>query len=227
MLAKGGEVTGPDALVLTGGDAVPAELAPLLPSDAFVVAADSGLEHAHALGRTVDLVVGDLDSVDPDALAAAKAAGAVVERHPVEKDATDFELALDAARARGAQRITVVGGYGGRLDHFLANALVLGSARWGDAEIVAWIGRARVTVVREHTEIRGRVGSLCTLLAVGGPARGVATSGLRYPLDDEVLLPGSTRGVSNEHAVPTAAVTVRVGTVLAVQPNALDDEMGS
>lgn len=222
---RAGKVSGTHALVLAGGDAVPAELAPRLPVDAFVVAADSGLAQAHTLGRHVDLLVGDLDSVDAAALEAAEASGTMVERHPVEKDATDLELAVDAARARGARKITVIGGYGGRLDHFLANALVLGSPRFGDVEIEAWIGRARVTVVRARAEVHGSPGSTCTLLAVGGPARGVTTRGLRYPLDDDVLLPGSTRGVSNVLAGPVAVVTVRVGTVLAVQPDALDEEI--
>jgi thiamine pyrophosphokinase len=44
------------------------------------------------------------------------------------------------------------------------------------------------------------------------------TEGLLYPLRDEDLLPGSTRGVSNELVATTAVVTVRAGTLLAVQP---------
>ena len=59
---------------------------------------------------------------------------------------------------------------------------------------------------------------LLTLLAVGGPAHGVRTSGLRYPLDGETLHPGSTRGVSNVLDDPVALVTVAQGTVLAVFP---------
>lgn len=210
------------AIVLAGGDAAPVELAPLLPPDALVIAADSGLAQARVLGRTVDLVVGDLDSVDTEMLATAEAAGADVERHPAEKDATDLELALDAARTRGAHHVVVVGGYGGRLDHFLANALVLGSTRFADVDIQAWIGRSLVTVIRTNTELEGRPGSLCTLIAVGGPARGVTTRGLAYALENDTLHPGSTRGVSNVLLTSMAAVTVRDGTLLAVQPGALD-----
>ena len=59
------------ALVFAGGDAIPRGLGELLDRDRLVIAADSGLDHAHALGFHVDLVVGDLDSVDPDVLRAA------------------------------------------------------------------------------------------------------------------------------------------------------------
>ena len=61
----------------------------------------------------------------PAALATADGHGHPVERHPAAKDATDLELALDAAISRRPGRIHVLGGHGGRLDHLLANALVL------------------------------------------------------------------------------------------------------
>jgi len=212
-----------DVLVFAGGDPVSPTLDAHLPSVPLVIAADSGLEHAHALGRHVHLVVGDLDSVDPAALADAEARGTEVARHPAEKDATDLELAIDAARARGARRITVVGGYGGRVDHFIANAVLLTSPRFADVEIDAWIGSARVAVVRRRVEIRGVPGGLCTLLPIGGEARGVTTDGLRYPLTDDVLAPGSTRGVSNVLLGTEASVSLRDGTLLAIQPHHLEE----
>jgi thiamine pyrophosphokinase len=210
----------PTALVFAGGDPVPERVARRLPgADALVVAADSGLEHALALGRRVDLVVGDFDSVDPAAVDRAAASGTEVERHPEAKDQTDLELALRAARARGARRIVVAGGYGGRLDHFLANALVLAGPAV-DGVAVEWVtGDALITVVHAHAELRGRAGDVCSLLAVGGTARRVRTHGLRYPLDGEDLQPGSTRGVSNVLTDPVAQVWVDDGTVLAVQPD--------
>ena len=63
------------------------------PADAFVIAADSGLEHAAALGLSVDVLVGDLDSASASAVRAAEAAGVRIERHAVDKEATDLELA--------------------------------------------------------------------------------------------------------------------------------------
>ena len=101
------------ALVFAGGDGPAAAALADLDPDAFVVAADSGLDHALALGVRVHLVVGDLDSVTESGLRTATAAGAVVEQHPPDKDATDLELAISAARDHGARRVTVFGGGGG------------------------------------------------------------------------------------------------------------------
>jgi len=205
-------------LLFTGGEPVDPGIERRLPAADLVIAADSGLSAAAALGRRVDLVIGDLDSAAPAAVAAAEAAGAVVERHPVAKNETDLELGLVAALHRGATHVVVVGGYGGRLDHFLANALLLASPRFASTRIEAFVGEARITVVRDHAELRGAVDDLVSLLAVGGPATGVRTEGLVYPLHGEQLDAGSTRGVSNVFAAPVAAVSLESGVLLAVQP---------
>jgi thiamine pyrophosphokinase len=209
-----------DAIVLTNGDPVPRSSIEALPAGAFVVAADAGLHLAAPLGLDVDLVVGDLDSVDPDLLAATEARGATVDRHPVDKDRTDLALALDAAVAAGVRRITVVGGAGGRADHLLANWLLLAADAYAGCEIRAWSASARTDVVRagRTTHLAAPVGSLVSLLPAHGAAHGVRTTGLRYPLDDEDLLPGSSRGVSNVVEAPDATVDLTAGVLLAVRP---------
>lgn len=209
------------AVVVAGGDPVPAHVAADLPEHARVIAADSGLHAALALGLAVDLVVGDLDSVDPRALALAREAGAEVRQHPAAKDQTDLALALEAAVDAGATRVVVVGGHGGRLDHLLANALLLAAPATASVDVVARMGDATVHVVRTVAELHGRPGELVSLLPVHGPARGVRTTGLLYPLDGEDLPVGSTRGVSNELARPEARVELDDGVLLAVQPGAL------
>jgi thiamine pyrophosphokinase len=210
-------------VVVAGGDPVaPAEVADL-PRGVPVVAADSGIDRARALGLTVTDAVGDFDSVLPAGLAAVEEAGARVERHAAAKDHTDLDLALSRALALGARRIVVVGGHGGpRLDHFLANALLLTADRWAGVTVEARFGRARVHVVRRHVELAGTPGDLVTLLAVGPPATGVTTDGLRYPLHEAVLEPASSLGVSNELTRPLASVRLRAGTLLVVQPGAPD-----
>ena len=209
-----------EVLVFAGGDPVDAQWPRLLPLDALIIAADSGLDHVHALGRHADLVVGDLDSVSSEALERAIAAGTVVEEHPTDKDTTDLELALEAAARAGATRVTVIGAGGGRLDHFLANALLLTAPTWAGFELHALIGAAHVVVVRDATELHGAIGSIVSLLAPAGPALGITTDGLRWPLVDDELRPGSTRGVSNEMTAPFATLAVRDGVLLAIQPDA-------
>jgi thiamine pyrophosphokinase len=204
----------PDVVVVASGPG-PALHVPEAPT---VVAADGGLDRARALGVDVDVVVGDLDSVSASALTAAEAAGARIVRHPAAKDATDLELALDEAVALGARRVLVVASAEGRLDHLLASLLLLGSERYAAVELDAVVGDAVVHVIHGERELDARPGELLTLIAIGGPALGVTTSGLEYPLAEETLDPGSTRGVSNTFARGRARVELASGTVLAIRP---------
>jgi thiamine pyrophosphokinase len=210
------------AIVCAGGEPVDLRVRTKLPdAPAVVIAADSGVHQAELLGLAVDCIVGDFDSADPEAVERAVAAGAEVERHPAAKDATDLELALDAALAQEVCGIVLVGGAGGRLDHYLANVNALASGRYAGLDLVAYFGEARLAVVRGGrgpVAIDGPVGSLVTLLPIGGPARGVTTRGLEYPLRSEELPLGTTRGVSNVVQSADASVDLVDGVVFVIQP---------
>jgi hypothetical protein len=105
MAAPGASET---VVVVTGGDAIDPAHVRDLPAGVRVIAVDSGVDQAHALGLDVELAIGDFDSVTPDGLARAESDGAAIDRHPTAKDATDLELALDAAIARRPARIHVL-----------------------------------------------------------------------------------------------------------------------
>jgi len=206
-------------VVVSGGEPLDPLAALAVPPGAPVVAADSGLVSALALGLDVTVATGDFDSASPDAVAEAEASGVQIERHPAAKDATDLELAMDAAAAMTPDRILVLAGRGGRLDHELAALLLLASDRYTGMNVDALVGDARVHVIRGERELAGWPGDLLTLVAVNGPAVGVTTEGLEYPLRGETLEPGSSRGVSNVFEEETARVTVESGVLLAIRPS--------
>jgi thiamine pyrophosphokinase len=190
-----------------------------------VIAADSGLEHAAALGLAVDVLVGDLDSASADAVRAAEAAGVRIERHDADKEATDLELALEHALGLGARHVTVVSGGGGeRLDHHLAELVLLAAPRFAPLHIDARIGSARAFAVHagETVALVGERGAVLTLLALGGRAHGVTTDGLRWPLRAETLEAGSTRGVSNEIVSGPVGLAISGGSLLAVGSSPLE-----
>lgn len=204
-------------IVVGGGGAVAPSVRRYLPEGAPVVAADGGADAALALGLHVDVVVGDLDSVTPEGLAAAEAAGARVERHPVDKDATDLALALDAAAALGDE-IVVVGVEGGRLDHLVAGLLALAGP--GLPPLRAHLGASTIHVLHGPAALRVEpgIGALVSLLPVGASAEGVHTNGLRYPLHGETLTLGTTRGVSNVADDVAVEVSLDRGSLLVVLP---------
>jgi thiamine pyrophosphokinase len=196
-------------VVLAGGPDRPADVE--VPPGATVIAADGGAE----LGVPVDLLVGDLDSVSAQTLAGIEK----IERYPSEKDASDLELALAAALRLEPERILVFGGAGGRLDHLLGGLLLLAANAYAGVQVDAQIGGAAVHVIRGERTLVGEPGELISLFAVHGPAEGVVTDGLVYPLRGEPLLPGSSRGLSNVFEASEARIGVERGVVLAVRPS--------
>ncbi len=208
------------ALVFCGGGLATAPLPAL--QHVLVVAADGGVVEAHRHRLRVDLLVGDLDSAPPGDLERVSTDRGTIVRHPVDKDATDLELAIEAAAGEGVTRVVVVGGRLGRLDHLLGNMLLLASSRFSALEVDAVFGPGRLHVVRDRRELTGEPGELISLFALGGVARGVTTTGLLWTLAGSELEPGSSRGVSNRFADPDASIEVGDGVVLVVRPGLED-----
>jgi len=194
----------------------------------LVVAADGGARHAPELGVRVDRWVGDGDSVDAATLDALRAAGTTIDRSPTDKDESDTELAVLAALAAGADRLSIVGALGGpRIDHALANLTLLRLPGLAGLDVRILADEHRIRLMGADgqgpsstplvLDLRGRIGDLVSLLPVGADAIGVTTEGLRYPLRDEPLLLGRTRGLSNVRAQSTARVSLRAGHLLVVE----------
>ena len=90
----------------------------------LVVAANGGARFLVDQGLTPDLVVGDFDSLDAAGAERLAAAGVELVRHPVRKDLTDGELAVEEARRRGAGELVLAGALGA-LDHTLGHLAIL------------------------------------------------------------------------------------------------------
>ena len=207
-------------------DALDAAWPGWLSPEAAIVAADGGARHAATLGLAIDRWVGDGDSLGDAGIAELVAAGIPVDRVPMDKDQSDTELAVMAALERSPSAITVLGALGGpRIDHALANltllsmpALVGVDVRLVAADVrVRLVGPPRPDGSPPTAELDGRIGDLVSLLPVGGDAFGISTVGLAYPLDDETLFDGLTRGLSNRRAAAVASVTLRAGRLLVVE----------
>jgi len=176
------------------------------------VAADSGLNLALAAGVPTDLVVGDLDSLQP-----GRERGFEVQRHPREKDASDLELALEEAFRRGAREGLVLGALGGRLDHTLFNVVSLleKTLEMGFRATLLAPGQEVFAAEPGVHQILNRQGWHCSILPLD-PRACLSLEGMEYPLREEWLRRASTRGLSNRVKSDPARVEVLEGRVLVL-----------
>ena len=197
-----------------------------MPTSRSSIAADGGARHASALGVALDLWVGDGDSIGDAGLAALEAAGIPVERARPDKDESDTELAVRAAIRLGAGGIVIVGALGGaRIDHALANIGLLALPELDGRPATILDAGARLGLIRApgpdggavERRLTGRPGDLVSLLPMAPGVEGVTTDGLLYPLLDEPLPIGRTRGLSNVRTASEARVAVRRGLLLVVE----------
>lgn len=208
-----------DAVVVADGDPAPGDER-IAAGAGLLIAADGGAAWLATHRLVPHLLVGDLDSVEPALVDRLVAAGTEVIRHPSEKDASDTELAVGEAFERGAGEVAVLGALGGgRLDHELANLLLLvdPSLVERDVRIVRGSTLVRALAGRQRLDVEAGPGSTVTLLPVGGDAIGVTTQGLRYPLVDETLVIGRSRGLSNEVVERRAEVWLAAGALLVIE----------
>ena len=187
----------------------------------LVVAADGGARLAEPLGLRVDRWVGDGDSLGMAAIEALRTAGIPVTLAATDKDESDTELAVLEAVAAGATDITILGALGGRrLDHALANISLLAHPGLAGRSARLLDATTRITLLTgagtEH-RLEGHAGDLVSLFPFGGGVEGVTTNGLRYPLRDEPLAVGPTRGLSNVRLATAATISVRQGRLLVLE----------
>lgn len=188
----------------------------MLHADDFLIAADGGLRHLRRLGLKPHLLIGDLDSVTEADVEWASANGAEVRRYPREKDETDLELALKAAVDTGTRTILVAAVLGGRLDQTLGNLFLLTRPELNGLDVRLEDGVEEVVLIHDRIELHGQAGDIISLLPLNGPALGVTTTALKYPLDGEILCADSTRGISNVMKAHEAVITISGGLLLCI-----------
>lgn len=185
----------------------------LVRSDDRVICADGGAVNAEAMGIRPQVLIGDLDSFRGSRI---RPEDVEVSIHPMSKDATDLELAIDYAVEQGAEEILILGAVGNRLDQTLANVGLL-SKPGLEAIPTRLLGPDwEAFLIRSEGTVEGEVGEVVSLLPVTPEVAGVTTEGLEYPLRRGRLRAGHTLGISNTLTAPQATIEIKTGLLLVV-----------
>ncbi len=193
----------------------PARLQPWVHPGDYRVGVDGGTRHCLAMGHIPDVVIGDLDSLDPESLAKVQARAVPVLRFPARKAHTDLDLAMVHVEEAGLQEVILLGIWGGRLDQSVANLLLLAN----------YMDRLNITMVTEDETaqllgsghsltVKDRKGATASILPLSAQVEGVTLVGMEYPLENTLLSFGTTLGISNVIRRKQASISIRRGLLL-------------
>ena len=204
-------------IVANGRPIDPAADKKQIPPGSLIIAADGGADYCRALDVVPDIIIGDMDSISGDPEASAFQEAEII-RHPARKDATDLQLAIELALERGAGSILVLGALGGRWDMSIGNLLLMALPELKSIPVKFIDGLQEITLLKGpgKTTFQGEPGDTLSLIPLGSEAAGIFLSGLEYPLTDEILAYGSSRGISNVLWETQAGVSLESGTLLCV-----------
>jgi thiamine pyrophosphokinase len=202
-------------LIIAGGEVSPhTDLKSIINDGLFVIAADSGAENAVKLDIMPDLIIGDMDSVKPEILLFFQARGILIKRFPVHKDKSDLELALDEAVSLNPDEVIITGYSGARTDHFMLNLLFPFVYR--NLKIRYLNGFEEIMAGKTQMEIDAPKDSTVSIIPMTPILEGITLKGFLYPLDNEDLWMGSTRGLSNILKEPPGKINYKSGEMLLV-----------
>ena len=179
----------------------------------LLLCADGGANTALEYGYTPDYIVGDLDSVT--ASGRARVPESRLVRVDADNTGTDMQKVLEQALRLGVRRAVLAGFTGRRTDHILWNLSLLRT--FADrVDLYLADDHCDIRLIRGHITLTGYPGMKLSLCPLMGPVHGIRTSGLRFPLQDESLIPGVRDGISNEISSNPVSVTVGEGDLLLV-----------
>jgi len=183
----------------------------------LIICCDGGARHIQYLGIKPDVIIGDMDSIDPALLAGYSDSGIKIIKHPANKDFTDTELALDYALGLKPEAIYIWGALGGRIDHTLANVFLLYKGQEEGIRTYLIDEYSEAFVLEKETSFINDAGKTVSLLALSSAVTGINLTGFLYPLKDETMTMGESRGISNIINENCASISVKNGKLLVIK----------
>jgi len=211
-------MAGKRCIVFSGGLFEPGSFVKKIVSGAgYIICADGGARHANALRVIPNLVLGDFDTLTPLELEELNRLGAEIIRYPADKDYTDTHLALLKALELGFVEIDILAGLGGRMDHTLANIMLLALPQGEKARIRIIDEQHEIFLVRKDETITGTTGDVISLLPLSEQVDGISTKGLHYSLSGGTFTMGIPIGVSNFFSREEAVIEIKSGLLLVIR----------
>ncbi|NBG89123.1 thiamine diphosphokinase [Isachenkonia alkalipeptolytica] len=181
-----------------------------------IICADGASKYLRAIDFVPDLLVGDMDSIDPEGKKWMEKNRVPLKKFPSRKDQTDTEIALEYSVSKKPEKVEILGAFGSRMDHTLGNIQLLEGFFDSDISIVLLDEENEIWLLKKHTTLRGRKNENFSILAITESVGGITLKGFEYPLENHTLYRGHTLGISNIIRTEEAEISYREGKLLGI-----------
>jgi|GEM_PF-655506 len=209
-------------LIIAGGslDASASTALEHLTEDMISIGVDRGIGFFLEAGVQADYYMGDLDSIASTKINSIPQDRLV--RFSPEKNSSDLELALDLCLEKELEEVEVYGATGSRWDHSFSNLLALDAYLQSGLKVVLRNEKNQAWALSkaECLSAQSIVGyHYLSVLPLSPEGIVISITGVKYPLDQEHLIFGKTRGVSNESVGEDVSIQLHKGRALFIMSN--------
>ncbi len=203
------------ALIISNGELKNIDITDYFRNADMVICADGGARHLFNKGLTPDIIIGDLDSLDTDILKHFRELGVKFQKHPTHKDKSDTELAIEYAIEKGASDIVLLGATGNRLDHSMANFMLLYRLLIKNINVVIIDSHNEVFITKNILRLNNEEGCFVSVIPLTDSK--VTLKGFEYDTDSVEFNLGSTLGISNVIKDKEGLIEIESGICLVIR----------
>lgn len=183
----------------------------------LIICADGGINHLIKAGVAPNVFIGDFDSCEFDSVKDHPLLkNCIVRKYNTQKNDTDMQLCIDYALKQGCTEITLFAALGGRADHELSNIFNLKYILENGAKGLIFSDNNLIYITDSNIKIERREGFKISLLPLTAMVEGISSTGLYYPLKDDIIYQGTSLGISNEFTEELTEISIKSGTLLII-----------
>lgn len=208
-------------LIVTGGTEPSEELLLRYKGKvSYIIGVDKGCNVLYKYKIKPNLIVGDFDSGNLEAIEYFEKSGIEVRRFNSDKDYTDTHLAYNIAKEmNGTKKIFLLGATGTRIDHFLGNIGLFLNSEEDHIDLEIIDDNNIVFMGKSGTKIKKIEGKILSFHALSEVVEKFSIKGAKYELEEYDLKLLEPRAISNEFLNEDVQITFDKGRLLVILSN--------
>ncbi|MBT4286495.1 MAG: thiamine diphosphokinase [Deltaproteobacteria bacterium] len=178
---------------------------------ALRVCTDGAIHILQQYQLSPEIILGDLDSLNKTLEQNYKTSELI---YISDQNTTDGEKAINYCLKKNFDNLIILGALGQRSDHWLYNIGLLKYCLKHKLEAKLYSENEELFICNSRVEICEKPGTTLSIIPIFGEAYIESTTGLKYPIRQQILNLGQYSSISNEFDQSLASIKVTQGEVL-------------